>query len=554
MLRSLVLLILGLSWASASLAGPGHDHEHGHDHGPATAAASREAPRLESAGANLELVAIADGAELVIYLDRAATNEPVDGASIEVSMPGKQPLAAERSEAGTYKVEADWLEEPGTKALVFTIFAGNEAELLNGLLEIPIPQAETASVPHSLFEVASEPAGWAMMAVGLVLGLMIAFLIRPRTPAGTASAALIGVLLAGWVPTPVYAHEGHDHADEPPAASIPSGNLPRRLPDGSIFLPKPTQRLLEIRTRPAAAEQASQTLQVIGSVISDPSTFGQVQAPMDGLIELGQRGLSFIGQRVEAGEILARLSPTIPLADLGTMQQLRAEVAGKLKVAEQKLTRLSRISGVVAQSDIEDTRAELEALREQMRVLEAKDVQKFDLAAPVSGVISVANVHAGQVVSARDTLFEIVDPERLWVEASGSDMHVEEDITGGVALDADGHTIKLSYIGRSPMLRQQSQSLLFRIDEPHTGLAVGAPVTVIAQRRKTDEGIILPDAAVVRGAHGLSQVWVKKAAENFHPVPVRVRPLDGERVLILAGLEEGDRVVTAGAELINQVR
>ena len=39
---------------------------------------------------------------------------------------------------------------------------------------------------------------------------------------------------------------------------------------------------------------------------------------------------------MQAGQVLARLSPTIPVADLGTMQQLRAEVAGKLKVAEQK--------------------------------------------------------------------------------------------------------------------------------------------------------------------------------------------------------------------------
>ena len=176
------------------------------------------------------------------------------------------------------------------------------------------------------------------------------------------------------------------------------------------------------------------------------------------------------GQRVQAGQVLARLSPTIPVADLGTMQQLRAEVAGKLKVAEQKLSRLSRISTVVAQSDIEDTRAELEALREQRRVLEEKDIEKFELKAPVSGVISVANVRAGQVVSGRDTLFEILDPDRLWVEAAGADIHGDDDIAGGVAYDADGHTLSLAYIGRSPTLRQQSQSLLV----PADGTAHGA--------------------------------------------------------------------------------
>lgn len=554
MLRHLLPFVLALSWAFPSAAGPGHDHDHGHDHGPAPSTAVREAPRLEGAGTDLELVAIAEGHQLAIYLDRVETNEPVDDASIEVSAPGMKPLVAEQIAPGTYKIETEWMEEPGTKALVFTILVGDEAELLNGTLAIPDPQPESGSMSHSVFEVVTQPAAWIMMAAGLILGLVIALLIRPRTPVGPASAVLVTAVLMGLGADPVRAHEGHDHDDAPAVSAVPLGNVPRRLPDGSVFLPKPTQRLLEVRTRPAQVNSAQRTMEVIGTVIADPSAFGRIQAPMDGLVELGERGLSFVGQKVEAGEVLARLSPTIPLADLGTMQQLRAEVAGKLKVAEQKLTRLSRISGVVAQSDIDDTRAELEALREQKRVLEPKDVQKFDLVAPVKGVISIANVRAGQVVSARDTLFEIVDPERLWVEAAGLDIHGEDDISGGVARDADGHTIQLSYVGRSPTLRQQSQALLFRIDEPHTGLAVGAPVTVIAQRRESDAGIILPDAAVVRGDHGLSQVWVKSSAENFRPALVRTRPLDGDRVLVTAGLEEGARVVISGAELINQVR
>ena len=82
--------------------------------------------------------------------------------------------------------------------------------------------------------------------------------------------------------------------------------------------------------------------------------------------------------------MLAYLSPNIPIADLGTMQQLTAEVVGKLRIAEQKLARLTRIASVVAQKDIEDTRAELEALREQQRVLALKDVERIPLKAPVS--------------------------------------------------------------------------------------------------------------------------------------------------------------------------
>jgi hypothetical protein len=49
-------------------------------------------------------------------------------------------------------------------------------------------------------------------------------------------------------------------------------------------------------------------------------------------------------------------------------------------------------------------------------------------------------------------------------------------------------------------------------------------------------------------------VWAKVSAEEFKPLAVRTTPLDGARVLVLAGVEEGSRIVVDGAELINQIR
>ena len=284
-----------------------------------------------------------------------------------------------------------------------------------------------------------------------------------------------------------------------------------------------------MRTIIAKPEEAREARELIGTVVPDPSTFGQVQAPMDGRIELPDRGISHVGQRVKEGEVLALLSPSIPIADLGTMQQLTAEVVGKLRIAEQKLSRLTRIAGVVAQKDIDDTRAELEALREQQRVLAPKDAERIELKAPVSGIISLANVRAGQVVTTRDTLFEIVDPHRLWIEAIGVAAHAAPDITAAYAKDPDGHSIKLSYVGRAPSLRQQTQSLQFKVDEIHEGLVIGSAVKVFVQQGDAVKGTVLPDAAVVRGPDGLPRVWVKVSAEHFRPVPVRLAPLDGNK-------------------------
>lgn len=569
MIRFSTALVCALLFATASLAGPGHDHGDG---GPAPAAGA-DMPRLESAGSDFELVATAEGHKLTIYLDRLQTNEPVDGATIEISGDGIAAIKAKPVAEGTYEIEAEWVDEPGVKALIFTITVGDTIDLLNGTLDVHGPDKAEAATPVKFSDVVTRPELWVFAGIALLVGFFAAFAFRSaRTPpegapgVGTGSKptlvdaaakhmkhaaelVLVAVLLGLLFSTSADAHEGHDEGPAPT-----TGNVPRRLPSGEAFVPKPSQRLLRIRTSVAATENAQQGTELIGTVISNPSSAGHVQAPMDGQIELAERGISYVGQRVTTGEVLAALAPAIPVADLGTMEQLRADVDGKLRVAEQKLSRLTRVTtGVIAQSEIDDTRAELEALREQKRVLAPKGVEKILLKAPVSGVISVANVRAGQVVSLRDTLFEIVDPEQLWVEAIGMSSHGQNEVTGAHALDLEGHSIKLSYIGQSPTLRQQSLPLLFKVEGKHA-LAIGSTVKVIAQGGAGAKGIVLPDAAVVRGANGLPLVWEKVSAERFKPVNVRTVPLDGARVLVIAGIADGARVVVEGAEFINQIR
>ena len=64
----------------------------------------------------------------------------------------------------------------------------------------------------------------------------------------------------------------------------------------------------------------------------------------------------------------------------------------------------------------------------------------------------------------------------------------------------------------------------------------------------------LTRGSVLRGANGQSIVYEHTNAERFVPREVRVEPLDGQRVLIVSGIEAGKRIVTQGAELLNQIR
>jgi len=545
----LIVTILCFSLLTISASAHGGD-DHAHDDTP-TVAARAQLPQVELSAGGLELVALIADRTMTIYLDQQDTNAPLAGASIGVTADGIPAGTAKEESPGIYTLPAPWADEPGTKPLKFVVDAGGKKTELTG--ELHIAAASDTPVPAGISWSAllASPLTWLFAALTAAIGFVIAFAFRPMRVVALLMLTL--PMLAGRS-GPLYAHGGDDHAHEEPVAAQASANVPRRLPDGDVYLPKSTQRLLQVRTLLATPRTTRASRELIGTVVPDPSSFGQVQAPMDGRIELAPRGISHVGQRVEAGEVLAYLSPNIPIADLGTMQQLRAEVAGKLKIADQKLARLERISSVVAQRDIDDTRAELEALREQQRVLAEKDIELMPLKAPVAGVISVANVRAGQVVTTRDTLFEIVDPHRLWIEAISGAEHAAPAVAGAYANDADGHSIKLSYVGRAPSLRQQTQPLQFKVEERHEGLIIGSAVKVLVQQGEPVSGIVLPDAAVVRGPDGLPRVWVKEDPQRFHPQPVRIAPLDGNNVIALSGLDDGSRVVVDGAELLNQVR
>ena len=79
---------VGLLMGVLAVSTPGLAHE-GHDHGaPPTQASSTIAPRADASSPDFEIVAIARGAALTLYLDTFRENQPVDGAEIEIDAAG----------------------------------------------------------------------------------------------------------------------------------------------------------------------------------------------------------------------------------------------------------------------------------------------------------------------------------------------------------------------------------------------------------------------------------------------------------------------------------
>lgn len=379
----------------------------------------------------------------------------------------------------------------------------------------------------------------------------------PTAPLAPLAAAL-ALALAALLPATAQAHEGHDDAP-PPAVR---GDAPQRLPDGSVFLPKTSQRQLELRTVVAQPSAQPQSVELPGRVVLDPSTGGRVQAMIAGRIESPAGGLPALGEKVRRGQLLAAIHPSASALELGNQAAQAADFRAQLKVAEKRLARLQSLEATVARKDIEQAEAEVQSLKDRLATLSGSLRYHEELRAPVAGVVATANAIAGQVVDARETLFEIVDPAGLRIEALTFDPRLAARIAAARASAAPGESLALRFVGAGRALREQAIPLHFQVDAQAAQgaqdgggtLALGQTVTVLAQTRDTVSGAPVPAAALVKNPANQDVVWVKASAERFVPRPVRFVPLDGARVTLTDGVAAGERVVVQGATLLNQVR
>ena len=329
---------------------------------------------------------------------------------------------------------------------------------------------------------------------------------------------------------------------------------PQRLPDGSVFVPKGAQRQLEVRTAAPKAGEFPRVVEMAGKVTLDPNAGGRVQALLAGRLEPGPKGLPGLGQSVRKGEVLAWVVPSAGQLDVAAASAQVAEMKAARSLAGKRLARLRALQDTVPRKEIESAEVEVASLDGRLAAIGAGLGRRDALVAPATGVIASAHAVAGQVVDARELVFEIVDPARLRVEALAYDGAAALDVENA-SLAVGGASVPLEFLGAGGAMREQALPLVFRAQsEMRLGLAVGQPVKVYVRTRARVKGLEVPAVALARNPSNQLIVWVKTAPERFEPKTVLVQPLDGIRVAVVGGLAEGDRVVVRGASLVNQVR
>lgn len=562
-------LAVRLAFAATALsAGPSLAHD-GHDHGAApTAPPSQAAPRAEAASSGFELVAVAGSETVRLYLDRFATNAPVNGASVSVETPDG-PVEAVAAGDGIYDLAAPWLARSRRHDLLATVTAEGETDVL--ALDLHLPEPSAAAAAGAAFPSSAETPAWlanmrrhlthqgpvGAAAGGFLLGLAVIMLLRARraVPALAVLAVTLTLILGGAA----LAHEGHGPGAVPvqgaalTSTALPGAERARRLPDGAVFVPKSTQRLLALRTGVTGLAEHRRTVELPGRIIADPNASGVVQSSVGGRLAPPTGGFPNLGTRVRRGDVLATVTPPVQAVDQSDMRQTQGDLDQQIAIVARKVGRYERLAatGAVAQTALDDARAELTGLKDRRAALDTIRRAPEELIAPVDGVVAERAAVAGQMAAPGTMVFRIVDPDRLYVEALSF-----ASLEPGAAATArlpDGRSLALAYRGAGLADRNQAVPVQFAVSGGSEGVRLGQFVTVLAPTGESAAGLAVPRSGVVRSEGG-AIVYEHVSAERFEPRLVRVEPLDAERVIVAGGLSPGRRVVVQGAELLDQVR
>lgn len=506
------------------LAHGGEDHSHGDETPTPIITPASSGVRWELQSPDVELLGIISEGKLTLYVDRFATNEPIPNAKVELESKG-QKLTLQTDANGIAQMDASWLATPGRYEITATVLAKGINDLLIGNVLIPADANGGGE---------DSPPWWKFWG---------------------------NLLQDTFLPQAAFAHGGEDHShadDAPPAAvALPTAqDKPTRLADGSLFIPKPAQHLLGIRTALGKPQAVAQSFTLNGVVVTDPNASAVIQPTMAGRVLAPTGGFPALGSRVEKGQALAILEPTASNTDKGDQQDKIAGLRSELALAEKNAARLARIAGVIPQMEVDAARNTADTLKVRLQALQSSLAQQPQtLLAPLSGIISSAKVLLGQQANAGDVLFEIIDPAQLQVEALAYDATVAGQITGATAI-LNGQTLTLEFIGSSQQLRNQALPLRFKVEEKgEEALTVGQPLKLAVQTHTRIQGIPLPASSVVNNNQQQPTVWVKTAAERFVPHVVKLQTLDADRVVITEGLPNSSlRAVTTSAALLSQVR
>ncbi|MBI2353886.1 MAG: efflux RND transporter periplasmic adaptor subunit [Deltaproteobacteria bacterium] len=314
----------------------------------------------------------------------------------------------------------------------------------------------------------------------------------------------------------------------------------------------PTQRVMaNVATVEAKQQSLNKEINAVGIVQYDQSRQAKVTAWIAGRID--QLHVNTVGALVSKDKPVAEVySPDL----LATQQEYLLAVRSRDQLKSSPIPSISQNGdGLVASAK---QRLMLFGVKEsQIAELEkaGKPNIRLPIYTPLSGIVIEKMVQQGQYVNTGEPLFNIADLSTVWVE-----IEVYENEFPNIRIGQQVEIQSQSYPGRPftgrvafiyPFLDPKTRTVKARVEMPNPGMRLKPDMFVNAVIKVAlGRSIVVPVTAVMDT--GKRQVvWVETSPGMFEPRDVKVGQQTNDRIQILAGLKQGDKVAASGGYLID---
>jgi membrane fusion protein (multidrug efflux system) len=295
-----------------------------------------------------------------------------------------------------------------------------------------------------------------------------------------------------------------------------------------------------VGTARASEDVWEDTLSAVGTVAAVRGV--AVSAEVPGVV----KAIRFeSGQVVKAGQVLVELDSSVERAQLASVKARR-----ELATAGVGRTRQLAAKEAASQAQLDSDEAQLKTSAADYSVLEAQ-IEKKTIRAPFAGRLGIRQVNLGQYLNPGSAITVLESLGAVYVDFALPQKYLPVVRVGSpvrVTLKGvDGGALEGKVGAVDPAVDAATRSIKLRasVPDPKQRLRPGMFVEVTLVRDEKTTVVRVPATAVVHAAYGDSVFIVENGAarQQF----VRLGAARGDFVAILAGVNAGQEVVTAGA-------
>jgi cobalt-zinc-cadmium efflux system membrane fusion protein len=343
--------------------------------------------------------------------------------------------------------------------------------------------------------------------------------------------------------------------------------VPEAKVDGeTITFPQGSPQLASL-TSQAAIERAAAALVLNGRLIWNEDKTVRIYTPFAGRVG---RILVQPGEKVQAGQTLA----VIASPDFGQAQADARRAQGDYALAKQNLARVRDLHehGVVAAKDLNTTeadyaRADSELQRTQARLKlyggGTQVDQSYALRSPLGGVVVEKNINPGQELrpdqmgAGVPALFVITDPDYLWVLLDAAEKDLPHLKVGKLikirapAYPDAAFDAKITAV--SDFLDPTTRTIKVRADLSNAQRMLKGEMYVTASVNGATGMMLQVPTRAVFFQGGRHFVFADGGGGKFVRQEVKIGDSSEVNITIISGLQSGQKVVSEGALLLQQM-